>query len=200
MKFSIKKGTLFMKKILTITAMVLVIALSLAGCGKKTDNAGSIAGNSTPTDQTDASGAYEETVVDMEKVDGIEVASNTDKKEYDGKLGEYSVSIGDAKIINVDDTDIVVISFDFKNNSDKETAFTSVIDVDVTQDDGKLVGAVVSNIEGVNLLAMAERIPSGDSITVQRAYKLRDNSSPVEVTIKEFGTSDDETLSKTFEF
>lgn len=185
-----------MKKILTITAMTLIFALSLTGCVKKTDNQGNTAGNTTSAGQTDASGAYE---VDMAKVDGTEAVSNTDKKEYDGKLGEYNVSIGDAKIINVDDTDIVVISFDFKNNSDSETAFTAAMDVEVTQDGGKLAGAVVSNIEGVNLLAMSERIPSGDSIIVQRAYRLRDNSAPVEVSVKEFGTSDDEALSKTFE-
>ncbi len=188
------------KKNLTMLIMVLILAVSLTGCGKKTDNSASIAGNQSETNQTDASGAYEETVVDMDKLEGTEAVSQTEKNEYDGKLGDYDVSIGDAKRINADGTDIVVVSFDFKNNSGSDTAFTSAVEVEVSQDGGSLVGAVVSNIEGVNLLSMAERISSGDSITVQRAYQLKDKSVPLEVTAKEFGASGDEVLTKTFEF
>lgn len=189
-----------MKKSLILLIMAAILALSLAGCGKKADNAVGTNDRTETSGQTDASSAYDEAVVDMEKVEGKEANSQTDKKDYDGKLGEYSVSIGDAKLLNVDDADIVLISFDFKNNSDTEMAFTAAIDVEVTQDGGKLPGAVVSNIEGVNLLAMTERIPSGDSITVQRAYRMKDTSLPVEVVAREFGASSDEELSKTFEF
>lgn len=188
------------KKSLIMLTMALILTVSLAGCGKKTNDSGTIAGNQVSTDQTDASGAYEETVVDMEKVDGKDATSQTDKKDYDGKLGNYDVSINDAKLISDGGADIVVISFDFKNNSSSDMAFTAAIDVEVTQDGGTLPGAVVSNIEGINLLSMAERIPSGDSITVQRAYSLKDKSLPVDVTAREFGTSGDDVLTKTFEF
>ncbi len=188
------------KKSLAAITILLILALSLTGCGKKTNNTPNTSDNPTQTEKADASGAYEETEVDMEKVDGNEITSMTEKNDYDGKLGNYDVSIGDAKTVSSDDADIIIISFDFKNNSGSETAFTSAIDVEVTQDGATLPGAVVTNTEGVNLLSMAERIQSGDKITVQRAYRLRDTSLPVEVTAKEFGSSDDEILTKTFDF
>lgn len=184
------------------TALILV--LSAAGCGKQNADTGTTTGAG---ETTDVSGAYEGTsadlenaVVDMEKIEGTEASSDNAKEEYDGSLGDYDVSIEDAKMIKADDTDIVVISFDYKNNSDKAMSFTGAFEVNVTQEGRSLVGAVVSNVEGLNLLTMGENIPSGDKVTVQRAYRVKDTSTPVTVEVKEFGSIDGDVLTKTFNF
>ena len=63
--------------------------------------------------------------------------------------------------------------------------FTGKLNVEVYQNDGKLPPAVVSGVEGVELLSMSENVEPGDTITVQKAFKLRDKS-PMTVEVREF--------------
>ena len=99
-----------MKKRLIIITAALILAMSAAGCGQKTNNTGTSQNN---TQQTDASGAYENNgtqksgedvvyseQVDMEKVEGEAATSDSDKKEYKGDLGDVEVTIEDAKLIS----------------------------------------------------------------------------------------------------
>ena len=84
-----------MKKSLIVIA-ALILAMSVAGCGKKAENT-----NTTPqqTAQADASGAYEngsatETLdgqdysknVDMAAVEGTEAKSDTKEDSYSGEV------------------------------------------------------------------------------------------------------------------
>ena len=88
-----------MKKSLIVIA-ALILAMSVAGCGKKTENT-----NTTPqqTAQADASGAYEngsatETLdgqdysknVDMAAVEGTEAKSDTKADSYSGEVSNHS--------------------------------------------------------------------------------------------------------------
>ena len=183
-----------MKKRLIITVAALILAMSVAGCGQKTSN------TNTPqsTNAADASGAYENNgtqksgedvvyseQVDMDKVEGEAAKSDSDKKEYNGDLGNVEVTIEDAKLINYEDEEVAVVSFRYKNNSDQAMPFTSKLNVEAYQNDSKLPPAVVSGVEGVELLSMAENVNPGDTITVQKAFKLRDKS-PMTVEVREF--------------
>ena len=97
-----------MKKSLIVIA-ALILAMSVAGCGKKTENT-----NTTPqqTAQADASGAYEngsatETLdgqdysknVDMAAVEGTEAKSDTKADSYSGEVSNNDISIEEAKIM-----------------------------------------------------------------------------------------------------
>lgn len=183
-----------MKKTFIIITAALILALSAAGCGQKTNN------TAVPqsTQAADASGAYENNTaeqnsedvvysekVDMDKIEGEAAESDSDKNEYQGELGNVEVTIEDAKLIKYEDEDVAVVSFKYKNNSNQEMPFTSTLDVAAYQNDSKLPPAVVNGVEGVELLSMAENVKKGDTITVQKAFKLRDKS-PMTVEVREF--------------
>ena len=124
-----------MKKSLIVIA-ALILAMSVAGCGKKAENT-----NTTPqqTAQSDASGAYEngsatETLdgqdysknVDMAAVEGTEAKSDTKADSYSGEVSNNDISIEEAKLINYDDSDVVVVSFEFTNKTDSDQSFSGV--------------------------------------------------------------------------
>ncbi len=201
-----------MKKRLIIITAALILALSAVGCGQKANNTGTVQNNNQ---QTDASGAYEnngaqqsgEAVVyseqvDMDKVEGESAKSDSDKKEFQGELGSVEVSIEDAKLISYEDEDVAVVSFSYKNNGDTEASFTSKLNVEAYQNNDRLPPAVVDGVEGVSLLSMSENIAKGDTITVQKAFKVRDKSQPITVEVREFEMNENSSdgLVKTFNF
>lgn len=185
-----------MKKNLAIISAVLILALSASGCVKKTDTSGNAPQS---TAQTDVSDAYSQPA-DMSKVPGDSASSDNSKEDYSGKLGDYEVTIEDAKIVDNNGEEAVVVSFNFKNKSNEAVPFSGVIDASAYQNEDKLTGTVITNVEGVNMIAIAEHISKGESITVQQAYTLRDKSLPLVVEVREFGKADGDALVKTFKF
>ncbi len=193
-----------MKKSLIIITAALILALAAAGCGDKktsTDNAASLDSSSASAQPVDVSEAYSEKV-DMEVVDGVEARSDSPENEYEGKLGGAEVSIDDAKLISYEDDDVVIVSFNFENKTDQPQSFTGLYEVTATQNGGELASAVVYGVEGVELLSMGENVPSGESIDVQTAYKVKDKSAPVTIELREFLQTEEseEPLTKTFTF
>ena len=198
-----------MKKSLIVIA-ALILAMSVAGCGKKTENT-----NTTPqqTAQADASGAYEngsatETLdgqdysknVDMAAVEGTEAKSDTKADSYSGEVSNNDISIEEAKLINYDDSDVVVVSFEFTNKTDSDQSFSGVYDVIAEQNGSSLAPATVIGVDGVELLTLSQNIAPGETITVQNAYKLDSKSSPLEITVQPFSSDDESFVTKTFNF
>ena len=178
------------KKIITVL-LACALVLPAAGCAKN-DNAG---GAPQATERTDASGAYEgaasdanpvpadgdySEMVDMEKVEGEEASSDSDKDDFKGDLKNAEVTIEDAKVIKYEDSDVAVISLKYKNNSSEPQAFTSSVTVNAYQNGDELRPAVVTDVEGVEMLAQTQFVESGDTITVQKAFVL-DDKSPMTV-------------------
>ena len=145
-----------MKKSLIVIA-ALILAMSVAGCGKKAENT-----NTTPqqTAQSDASGAYEngsatETLdgqdysknVDMAAVEGTEAKSDTKADSYSGEVSNNDISIEDAKLINYNDSDVVVVSFEFTNKTDSDQSFSGVYDVIAEQNGSSLAPATVIGVD-----------------------------------------------------
>ena len=205
----LKKGYVNMKKSLIVIA-ALILAMSVAGCGKKTENT-----NTTPqqTAQADASGAYEngsatETLdgqdysknVDMAAVEGTEAKSDTKADSYSGEVSNNDISIEEAKLINYDDSDVVVVSFEFTNKTDSDQSFSGVYDVIAEQNGSSLAPATVIGVDGVELLTLSQNIAPGETITVQKAYKLDSKSSPLEITVQPFSSDDESFVTKTFNF
>ena len=163
-----------MKKSLIVIA-ALILAMSVAGCGKKTENT-----NTTPqqTAQADASGAYEngsatETLdgqdysknVDMAAVEGTEAKSDTKADSYSGEVSNNDISIEEAKLINYDDSDVVVVSFEFTNKTDSDQSFSGVYDVIAEQNGSSLAPATVIGVDGVELLTLSQNIAPGEQFS-----------------------------------
>lgn len=185
-----------MKKTIALIA-VLAITISMAGCGKKDTNTDT--NTSQNTQQTDVSEAYSQKV-DMDKVEGTEASSETEKDLYKGKLGSYEIAIGDVKVIDYEGDRVAVVAMEYKNNSSQDMPFTGAFVAKAYQNTAEIPEATVVGVEGIEALAMVERVAPGDKITIQKAYKLRDNST-MTVEVRPFNSEDaDEVLMKEFNF
>lgn len=181
-----------MKKILLITA-ALAVAISVCGCGKKAKTTG---------DPVTDYGVNASENVDMKKIDGTELAAaqSDSGAKSEGSIGKYDVSVESAKVIDYNDEKVVIVSFDFKNNSSSETNFAGAMKVNVEQDGASLRPINLYEVDGYDVASTAEIIQKGDKITVQRAYSLSDESSSVEVSVRAFDSENNEgSVSKTFE-
>ncbi len=196
---STRKEKIDMKKIIAMIA-VLALALSMAGCGKKdTDTTNNETTQTTQETQVDVSENYSEKV-DMEKVEGTDATSETEKDEYKGELGNYEITIGDVKVIEYEGDNVAVVSMEYKNKSSQEMPFTGALVATAFQNGNEIPEATVVGVEGVEMLAMVERVAPGDKITLQKAYKLRDNSA-MTVEVRPFQSEDgEEVLRKEFNF
>ena len=200
-----------MKKFIAIFAVVALM-LSASACGKKdkTDN------SATPTsvsDTSDGSAAVDENgneikgtavvgagdEVDMKKVEGDKVkAEKKDNEPVSGTIAGLKVGIGDAKVMQTEQSKIFVVTFDFKNTTGSPLAFDNIISVDVTQNGSKLMPTVITNMEGINILSGVEAIESGKSTTVQKTYILSDDTTPVEVRAYKYAESSGDSLNAVF--
>ena len=200
-----------MKMFIAIFAVVALM-LSASACGKKdkTDN------SATPTsvsDTSDGSAAVDENgneikgtavvgagdEVDMKKVEGDKVkAEKKDNEPVSGTIAGLKVGIGDAKVMQTEQSKIFVVTFDFKNTTSSPLAFDNIISVDVTQNGSKLMPTVITNMEGINILSGVEAIESGKSTTVQKTYILSDDTTPVEVRAYKYAESSGDSLNAVF--
>ena len=195
-----------MKKKISILTAAMLIAASAAGCGQKAANNNetdkSTAQSKTEVSENYGTADYTPDQVDMAKIDGEELKSSDDRKDYSGELGSVEVTIEDAKVIEYDGVDVAIVSFKYKNKSSTPTPFTGKIKADAYQDNSQLQSLVITGVEGVTMLAMSENVEEGDTITVQKAYRLNDKSTPLVVEVTEFDTlnATSDGLVKTFEF
>ena len=164
-----------MKKSLIVIA-ALILAMSVAGCGKKAENT-----NTTPQQTAQAK-------------------SDTKEDSYSGEVSNNDISIEEAKLINYDDSDVVVVSFEFTNKTDSDQSFSGVYDVVAEQNGSSLAPATVIGVDGVELLTLSQNIAPSETITVQKAYKLDSKSSPLEITVQPFSSDDESFVTKTFNF
>lgn len=181
-----------MKKTLLITA-ALVLVISAAGCGKKTETTG---------DPVTDYGVNASENVDMNKIEGEElaVADREDEAVESGTVGQYEIGIKSAKVIDYNEEKVVIVSFDFKNNSAQETNFAGAAKVTIEQAGAALRPVNLNNVDGYDIASIAEMIEKGDKITVQRAYALSDEETPVDVRVNAFHSEMGEgSVSKTFE-
>ena len=60
----------------------------------------------------------------MAAVEGTEAKSDTKADSYSGEVSNNDISIEEAKLINYDDSDVVVVSFEFTNKTDSDQSFS----------------------------------------------------------------------------
>lgn len=194
---------IYMKKFLTIMMAMMLVA-SMASCGKDksvSQGGGMQDENGNVIQGTTIDGAIDE--VDMDKVDG-EIAQKQEDTNENTKatIANLDVKMGDAKIMTIDDHKVIILSFDYKNKTGEPTAFDNNLTVEVTQNSQKLTApvdlSVLNNIDGLNVRSSIETVDKGKSATVQKAYVLRDDETPVTVNVYKYGEPSGEGIYKTF--
>lgn len=194
-----------MKKIFAIL-LTAALAFSVTGCGNKNtdDNftqtsqgGASVDENGNAIAGTTIDGAGKE--VDMKKVDGVELNSiKAEGVESEGAVGAYNVSIESAKLVDVENGKVLIVSFGFKNKSSEAVAFDNVMSVDALQGDTAVNASVITGYDGINILSAVELIESGKSTTVQKAYTLTDTETPVEIMVYKYAQPGGDKVVKTF--
>ena len=172
------------KKIIASALAMLMMTAALAGCGEK-------GGTSENSD-----------MVDINKVDGIVLNSDTDAEDTHVTIGDVEVSIDDAKVIEYDGETVAVVEYTFKNNGDAEANFAGVVRADGYQDDHSLVPTVVVDVDGVDMLSLSQNIGKGQQISVQKAFRLRNEEDILEIEVTEVagGTEVPKTAIKYYSF
>ena len=194
--------------------MAAIISMSLASCGNKTNdsadgtqNTEATAAatqeaeqeNTTPVPGTSIENASDE--VDMNKIDGTSLSDTTPEDSAlsdSAKIGNFDVSIEDAKVIDYEGNKVVIVSFKFKNGNSTPMAFSGIMSVDATQDGSELRSVFVTDVEGVNLNSTIQEVESGKTTTVQKAYLLSDETSDVNIRVYMYGEPGGDSVSKAF--
>lgn len=196
-----RTGKKDMKKLLAIiAAMSLVLAMTACGntdAGTSVTQGGAAVdadGNEIKGSTIDGAGKE----VDMDKLEGqtLAIDENVDRKPK-GDIGNYYVSIDEAKVVETEESKILVVAFTYENNSSEPAAFSNVFSVETTQNQAKVMPGVV-NLDGINVLSGVEIIDPGQKTKVQKTYFLTDEENPVEVMVYKYGESTGDAVKKIF--
>jgi hypothetical protein len=117
-----------------------------------------------------------------------------------GTLGEYSVSItGCAPAKTYEDKDAVVVTYSWTNNSQNTADFLSAFNTMVSQNGVKCDTAIVTDDSGYNADNQTKDVGPGESLDVQVVYLLQDTANPIDVSVFEFLSTTNETVTQTFD-
>lgn len=162
-----------MKKKFLAVFLVLVLAMSMVACGSSAD-----APEATPSNEAE---------------------TESEANAGSGTLGDYAVSINDARFGTDDEGNkVIVISYDFTNNSDESASAMWSLVTKAFQNGIELESAYY--VEGIDYNDENEdkEIKPGATITdCQCAFTL-DDDSDVEFEISEFISFSDNVVKKTF--
>lgn len=194
--------SLYMKKVLAVIAAMSLV-FSMAACGKNSNSGKTVTQGGAAVDEngneikgSTIDGAGQE--VDMDKIDGKSLTSEkVEGIKTKGEVAGFDISIDDAKIVENEDANILVISFSFKNTSSEPIAFDNLFTTDVTQNGSKLMPTVV-NADGINVLSGVELIDPGKKTKVQKTYVITDEENPVDVMVYKYAEPTGDVLKKVF--
>ena len=201
-----------MKKYVFLTAAAFILSLALAGCTGGADKDSTDAPANTPTaadtetsPETDVTTSkYDENFTDADKdvdMGAIEgkTATSADDSNADGEVNGTGVKIVDAKVVEFGEGNAIIVSFDFTNNTESDATFNGLLRTDADQDGTYLTAATTLSMDGYVPETLVQTVKSGETITVQRAYKLYDDTTPVTITVENVADSYDKAkVEKTF--
>lgn len=126
--------------------------------------------------------------------EGVESVSS----QSEGELGPYHVAIsGIRRDSDYKGNPTVVLTCKWVNNSDKPVSFTNALGVTVTQGDAVCEQAVYTT--GIYSDTVLTDLQPGESLEVENAYKLVDNTTAVSVKVAQQFVPDGAVLNGTFE-
>lgn len=215
-----RKDMIVMKKGLLLFLAALTALSMVTACGNKTNSDNKANTSSEATENVkETDGATEEKQseglsvegaekeVNMNKVEGTKLkdaAPEDSSLEAKGEIANCDITIDDTKIIDYTDTitgeqmKVAVVSFKFKNNNSSPNSFDGLISVDATQGGNNMVPVVVVGVEGVNTNSAMSSVETNKSITVQKTYKLNDETTDINITAYKYGESSGNSISKAF--
>ncbi len=128
--------------------------------------------------------------------------SGTAEKGEDNNstLGLYKVEIMSCRLAkDYEGKAVVIVKYNFTNNSEESIAFFTAFDDEVYQNDIGLNSAyVLSDSANFSADNQTKEIKKGASIEVEVAYELNDTTSDIVVEVQELFSLDDKTITKTF--
>lgn len=172
-----------MKK-LVLMVTILGLTGAVYGCGGSSDTSNN---NSTTQEQQENS---------SEEVEEVEEPVATDS----GNLGDYYVEIKDCAFgQDYEGNKMIVINYNFTNNSDENAAAIWSLNQKAFQDGIQLETAIAMDDTVYNAETAMKEVQKGITIeNCQIAYVLT-SDSPVEFEMSELISVDDTKLSKTFD-
>lgn len=118
----------------------------------------------------------------------------------DKTLGDYEVEIKSSRMTtDFEGKKVIVITYNYKNNSDSATAFDIALDYNAYQDGVELQKAyVLKDGDEYNSDNQSKQLKKGVALDVEVAYELNDETTEVETEVKELISFDDKIISKKF--
>lgn len=117
-----------------------------------------------------------------------------------GKIGDYNVSILDAKkVTDYQGNPAIIVNFDYTNNSSESRMFSTSVACTAYQNGVQLSSAFI--LDGsYDAEESLKNIKPGSSLKVQQAYVLDDAAAPVTVEVTGWLSFDGKKLTKEFTF
>ncbi len=116
------------------------------------------------------------------------------------ELGDYTVIIDSCRLAkDYEGKDVVIVKYDFTNNSDDSASFMVAFDDTVYQDGiGLNESYVLDDSANYSSDNQMKDIKPGSTLDVEVAYELNDSTTDIEVEVKELFSFSDKTITKTF--
>ena len=152
-------------------AMTAALCLLLAACGNNQSDPGST--QETPAPEQGQTGAQ-----------------NTGGQAAD--LGDYHVELRGAQLS--EDSrggSALIVTFDWTNNSDSSTISLASVSCEAAQGDADLDVAMIGDDAVCDSTSTLTEAQIGETVTVQYAFSLEDETTPVTVEITELFAGDD---------
>lgn len=150
--------------IILAVIVVLVVGISLFGGSDETDTA-------QPAGQAQSDSAN---VAQDETSDG-------------GNLGDYDVQLKSSKIVNdYEGKKALMVTYTFTNYAEDPSNFSTALLATAYQNGVELSTAILYDVDGYDGESSLKNVQTGKSIDVQEAYVLDDETSEVEITVSDW--------------
>ena len=115
-------------------------------------------------------------------------------------LGDYNVTIKSCRLAkDYQGKAIVIVKYEFTNNSDDNAAFWTTFEDNVYQNGIGLNECIVTDSSAnYSTDNQMKEIKPGATLEVEIAYTLNDSTTPIDVEISEYFSFDDKVVKKTF--
>ena len=120
--------------------------------------------------------------------------------ENASNLGKYNVEIKECRLAkDFENKDVVIIKYGFTNNSDNAISFMAALDDQVYQNGIGLTDSFfVEDSAEYNSDDQMKEIQTGATFDLEIAYLLNDNTTDIDVEVKELISFNDNVVKKTF--
>ena len=127
-------------------------------------------------------------------------SGNSDTTETKANLGDYNIEIKSCRLAtDFEGKKVVIVNYGYTNYGENANSFTTAVETTVYQNGVGLNEAYILD-DGANYSAdnQTKEIKTGASLDVEVAYELNDETTDIEVEVKEWISFNDSIVKKTF--